>query len=72
MRQVLLNIGRANDVNFWKQEYSKAQIQWTEFGDLYLELKELIANDDEQVNQVERIQNHIQNEWNNFKDAVTT
>ena len=72
MRQVLLNIGRFNDVNFWKQEYSKAQIQWAEFGDLYLELKELIADDDGQVNQVERIQNHFQNEWNNFKDVVTS
>ena len=26
MRQVLLNIGRTNDANFWKQEYSKAQV----------------------------------------------
>eukprot|EP00112_Aurelia_sp_Birch-Aquarium-sp1_P007312 Seg1796.9 transcript_id=Seg1796.9/GoldUCD/mRNA.D3Y31 product="hypothetical protein" protein_id=Seg1796.9/GoldUCD/D3Y31 len=72
MREVLLNIGRTNDVNFWKQEYSKAQIQWAEFGDLYLELKELMKDDDGQVNQVERIQNHFQNEWTNFKDAVTS
>lgn len=28
MRQVLLNIGRTNDVNFWKQEYSK--LAWGE------------------------------------------
>ena len=71
MRQVLLNIGRTNNANFWKQEYSKAQVQWAEFGDLYLELKELIT-DDEQINHIERIQNHFQNEWTNFKDAVTS
>ena len=30
MRQVLLNIGKTNDANFWKQEYSKAQVKWAE------------------------------------------
>ena len=43
MRQVLSNIGRTNDANFWKHEYSKAQVKWAEFGDLYLELKELMT-----------------------------
>ncbi len=61
MRQVLLNIGRITDVNFWKQEYRQAQIEWAEFGDLYLELKDLIT-DDGQVNQVERVHKHFQNE----------
>lgn len=36
-----------------------------------MELKELIT-DDVQVNQIERIQNHFQSEWTNFKDAVTS
>ena len=71
MREVLLNIGKNQDINFWKQEYGKAQILWAEFGDLYLEMKELVK-DDMQYSQVEKIQNHFHNEWVNFKDAVTS
>ena len=36
VRQVLLNIGRTNDADFWKQKCSKAQVKWAEFGDIYI------------------------------------
>lgn len=60
--------GHCNELPIWKQEFSKAQVLWNEFTDVYNEIREMVQ-DDELVN-VRDIWEQACGEWSNFERDV--
>ena len=65
MRSTLLLRGHNNDVSAWKRELSRCQILWSEFGDIYNEIKEICKETD--LLPINSVWGQVCSEWNNFE-----
>ena len=65
MRSTLLLRGHNNDVSVRKHELSRCQILWSEFGDIYNEIKEICEETD--LLPINSVWGQVCSEWNNFE-----
>ena len=70
VRHAVLLRGQCKELHVWKQELSKAQVLWAEFGDLYCALKELVT-DEETISTITTIWEQVQTEWNKSEKMIT-
>ena len=64
-RNTLLLRGHNNDVLVWKHELSRCQILWSEFGDIYNEIKQICKGTD--LLPINSVWGQVCSEWTNFE-----
>ena len=68
LRKTLLLRGHCNELPIWKQEFSKAQVLWNKFTDVYNEIREMVQDDE--LENVKDIWEQARGEWSNFERNV--
>ena len=68
LRKTLLLRGQCNELPTWKQEFSKAQVLWSELTDAYNEIRETAL--DEELASIRDIWEQVCGEWSNFERDV--
>ena len=68
LRNTLLIRGQCNELSTWKQEFSRAQVLWSEFTHAYNEIREVVQ--DEELANVRYIWEQAGGEWSSFERDV--
>ena len=68
LRKTLLLRGQCNKLPTWKQEFSKAEVLWSELADAYNEIRETAQ--DEELASIRDIWEQVCGEWSNFERDV--